>query len=123
MHPRNARADRAADSPNITLSSRGREEFTFNGTAEFTSLQLKGTINQSYGLQVRPAGASGAPLGSQRGAGEFPDTGTASTANGTCWGQRAARGGGVPPYRRTWQSCWGMLFFPHACPDSNGHRG
>jgi hypothetical protein len=42
----------AADSAGATLSSRGSEEYATNGTADFTSLQLKGTINQSYALQA-----------------------------------------------------------------------
>ena len=43
----------AADSAGATLSSKGSEEYATNGTADFTSLQLKGTINQSYALQAR----------------------------------------------------------------------
>jgi hypothetical protein len=42
----------SVDSAGATLSSRGSEEYATNGTADFTSLQLKGTINQSYALQV-----------------------------------------------------------------------
>lgn len=42
----------AVNSTSAVLSSKGREEMALQGVASFDNLQLKGTINQSYDLQV-----------------------------------------------------------------------
>lgn len=56
--PFSCAASHAAPAVNATnttasLTDRGKEEVTRNGTATFTSLQLQGFINQSYPLVVR----------------------------------------------------------------------
>lgn len=46
----------AVNSTTAVLSSKGSEEMVQQGATSFDSLQLRGTINQSYELQVRSCG-------------------------------------------------------------------
>ena len=50
----------AADAEAASINSRGREELAVRGTANFTQLQLKGNISQSYLLQVGGGGCTAA---------------------------------------------------------------